>query len=308
MMSGIYTMSAEHYHADPCDVPSLSCSIAKILLNQTPAHAWLAHPRLNPNQPAEQEASRLDIGTAAHALLLEGVDSIAVCDFDDWRKKEAQAMRDDARAAGKIPLLSRQYEDINAMVSIAKDAALKAGFNLSAGKPEQTVIWQEGDTHCRARVDWLSADRDLIIDYKTTALPNPAAWMRAIGSNGYDVQASFYQRGVQKLNRNAMEPEFVFMVQETEAPYCCYFVELSATLQEIGRVKVEKALAIWSACMKSNNWPGYPSGTMEAEAMPWQINEAEEINCELQGFSVEGFLFGSVDRGGKVGTLGDFDK
>lgn len=308
MKTGIHQLSAEDYHADSTgDVPSLSCSIAKILINQSPAHAWIAHPRLNPAYQDQESASRMDIGTAAHALLLEGKDSVVVCDFDDWRKKEAQVMRDEARAAGKIPLLAGQYADVQAMASIAQHDARHAGFNMAAGKAEQTVIWQEGDTRIRTRPDWLSDDRKLILDYKTTALPNPGAWMRAIPGNGYDVQDALYRRGVAAIT--GIEPEFVFMVQETTAPYPVYFVSLSAAYREIGHQKVEKALFMWQNCMKTGKWESYPQAVMEAEAPRWALAEAEEMAAEREnggesaeafdrmmfaGVSKEAFMFGKV--------------
>lgn len=70
MTAELQTMSAEAYHQDPAPQPSLSSSIAKILLDQSPRHAWLAHPKLNPNYVAEED-SRFDIGTAAHVMMLE---------------------------------------------------------------------------------------------------------------------------------------------------------------------------------------------------------------------------------------------
>ena len=55
MKPGIYGMSEDCYHADPADAPSLSASIAKILIAETPLHAWTAHPKLNPNFVREEK-------------------------------------------------------------------------------------------------------------------------------------------------------------------------------------------------------------------------------------------------------------
>ena len=63
-------MPAEKYHADPCMVPSLSNSVAQILLSESPRKAWFSHPKLN-TAFAEKEDGKFDIGTAAHAVLLE---------------------------------------------------------------------------------------------------------------------------------------------------------------------------------------------------------------------------------------------
>jgi len=68
---GIYDIPETDYHADPIAEPSLSSSIAKILLARSPRHAWANHPRLNPNQEPETRRE-FDFGSAAHAMLLEG--------------------------------------------------------------------------------------------------------------------------------------------------------------------------------------------------------------------------------------------
>ena len=49
---GIHVWSHEEYLSDPCPEPSLSRSIADILMAQSPLHAWCAHPRLgNKSEP-----------------------------------------------------------------------------------------------------------------------------------------------------------------------------------------------------------------------------------------------------------------
>ena len=73
-------MTHADYHADVgSPVPSLSSSIANVLISRSPLHAWMAHPRLNPDWRPEPWNKRLDFGTFAHKLLLEGnEDAIAV--------------------------------------------------------------------------------------------------------------------------------------------------------------------------------------------------------------------------------------
>src|SRR3979411_2799004 len=64
-----FDVQAADYHADPCERPSLSSSIAKILIEKTPRHAWTAHPWLNPNFVPKQD-SKFDLGSAVHELML----------------------------------------------------------------------------------------------------------------------------------------------------------------------------------------------------------------------------------------------
>src|SRR5579885_3028935 len=100
---------AEDYHADPAPEPSLSAGIARRLISQSPLHAWTAHPRLNPDH-RDEHGDRLDFGSAAHSLLLEGLDVCEVIEADSWRTNAAKDARDGARASGLIPLLRKDYE------------------------------------------------------------------------------------------------------------------------------------------------------------------------------------------------------
>lgn len=76
----IHDISVEEYHADPCAAPSLSSTLAGLLLNRSPRHAWTAHPRLNPEHQSK-DSKTFDIGRAAHrAVLGKGGDFIAYPD------------------------------------------------------------------------------------------------------------------------------------------------------------------------------------------------------------------------------------
>ena len=49
---GLYpNVTAKDYHADCCESVSLNSTIAKILVSQSPKHAWLKHPRLGGAKP-----------------------------------------------------------------------------------------------------------------------------------------------------------------------------------------------------------------------------------------------------------------
>ena len=69
MDPGVYYDLPEHeYHSDPCDSPSLSASIAQTIVLESPAHAWLQHPRFGGKQI--EPTKEMDRGTLVHALLL----------------------------------------------------------------------------------------------------------------------------------------------------------------------------------------------------------------------------------------------
>jgi len=271
MDQGIHQLTAAQYHADQAPAPSLSNSLIKTLLGKSALHARLAHPRLNPNY-RPYESDRFDLGTAAHAMLLEGQDNILVVDADDWRSKAAKEQRDNARASGITALLRRQYDDAKAMVSVAREFAdkyLPGAF--AAGKPEQAMLWQFGPVWCRGLVDHLSDDRSLIIDYKTTSASSPQDWMRSsMIPFGYDTQEMWYRTGVTVIT--GRQPDFVFLVQEDSAPYSCYLVECAESMRELAGRKIARAVDLWAQCLRTDTWPGY-GGRYVAQAPSWAMTE-----------------------------------
>ena len=254
-------MNAEDYRADKeSKEPSLNASICKILCAQSPLHAWIAHPRLNPNYQPDHPRE-FDLGNAAHHVLFEGRDKLAVIAADDWRTKAAREARDAAINEGKLPLLMKEEETVSRMVERAQfawdDCPDFEGYYIREGSAEETIMWREEETHFRARLDWLSNDRRLIVDYKTTrASAQPEAWLRTGLDQGADVQAALYLRAVKED-----QARFVFLVQEAAHPYCCSFIGASPSFLELGAWKVERAIKLWRECLSKGvqreNWPGY---------------------------------------------------
>ncbi len=267
---GIYAIPESYYHADPCPQPSLSSSIAKLLCLASPAHARFAHPRLNP-QTVEEEAEKLDIGSAAHALLLEGNAGVEIVDAADWRTKAAREARDAAYAAGKTPLLARVWADVQAMVDAIREQLDRhkdgGAAMFTDGKPEQTLVWMDDGVWCRARLDWLRPGA--IDDLKTTAgSANPDTWTRSMFGAGFDIQAAFYLRGLKALTA-VDDAIFRFCVVENYPPYALSVVSLGPDAMMLAEKRVIYALEQWRAGLKAGDWVGYPRRTCWASLPPY---------------------------------------
>ncbi len=278
MTPGVHVMSMADYQRDPAPTPSLSSGIAHKIITQSPLHGWIAHPRLNPNHKPEED-STFDLGACAHAVLLEGEESIASVEADDWRTKAAKEARDQARAQGKIPVLSRKLPDIRAMADEARSALkrLKAiKIDLPAGMAERVLLWQEGDVWCRARPDWISNDRRIMLAYKSTAgSAEPGAGIRnQLAPMGFDMQSVHYMRGNEMTGGPAI-CDWIFLVQENYAPFACSFVGLSSARIEIAQKKLECARELWRRCLAKNVWLGYPPEIAYAEPQTWEMDEHE---------------------------------
>lgn len=262
--------------ADADGVPALSASIAHLLVSKSALHAWHAHPRLNPNYQ-QTESAEFDYGRAAHAVLLEGTEKpLYVIEADDWRKKEAKEARENARKAGRIPLLHRQVMRVRAMVAAAREyvAASEIFGIFENGTPEHSLQWMEGPTQCRSRLDWLRSDNAMVLDYKTATSANPEAFLRGAIAYGYTMQEAFYRRGVKAVY--GAEPKFVFLVQEKEPPYACSLIAFDPAMQEMGDRQVQYAMAIWQQCMAMDHWSGYPPRIAYLEPPAWYAARTEE--------------------------------
>jgi PDDEXK-like domain of unknown function (DUF3799) len=269
---GIYDMPMADYLQDPCPEPSLSSSVAHLLCSASPVHAWTAHRRLNPTYQAGDD-ERFDIGTASHALLLEGAAAVEVIDAKDWRTAAAKLARDVAREAGKIPILAARWDDVQALVRATRNqlAAHSAKpIPFTDGRAEETLCWQEGPIWCRARTDWFHSDHATIDDFKSTgASANPEVWTRTMFGMGYDVQAALYSRGVRATF--GTRPTFRFVVVETSPPYGLSVVSLAPDAMEMADRKVQYAIDTWTQCLAKDSWPGYTNEVAWAEAPPWEI-------------------------------------
>jgi hypothetical protein len=273
MKPGIYSMPAAAYHADPAPEASLSGSVAVPLVHRSPRHAWWAHPRLN-SQAERVNSDKMDLGTVAHALLLGCGGEISVIDAENYTTKEARRERDAAREAGRTPILSGTYQEAEKMAKRAGEFLDNAVSDWLNGQPEQALIWQEGEAWCRGMVDWLMTDRRIVIDYKTTGTSaRPDDVERHLFDMHYHLKAAFYERGLNVLHPEGVgRRRFLFLFQETDAPFECSLVQLSEGAMMIGRKQATYAIRRWQACMKSGVWPGYGLDAHTASPPPWIEN------------------------------------
>jgi hypothetical protein len=267
--AGVHSIAADAYHADPAPVPSLSSSIARVLLNQSPRHAWHASPRLNPDwEPTERKT--FDIGRAAHRLVLGAGSDFEVIPSDllaangAASTKEAKAFIEDCRARGVTPLKEAEADAVQLMAAAVTDRLDAMRIKLDPARSELAALAQVDGIWCRAMVDNAPADPRLpLYDFKTTTDASPEAVVRAVEAYGYDVQAAHYLDTWQAATGERRRFRFVFV--EKEAPHEVSVVELHdaqddpADWMATARSKAREARRIWGECLAADEWPGYPA-------------------------------------------------
>jgi hypothetical protein len=286
--TGIHAIKPVDYYADRiADEPSLNATVAKLLISDSPLHAWTAHPKLNPGY-RETVDKKFDVGTAAHEVFLLGNDHlIHVVEANDWRTKAAQEVRDRAREEGMLPLLAGQWQDVSAMLTALRSQlpgidAAPALF--TAGKPEQTLVWRDRDVLCRARLDWIHDSLECVDDLKTAArTANPHVWTRTtMWGIGADIQAAFTLRGLKAAV--GVDSTFRFVIAETHEPYAIAAVSPSEQTLALSNAKIDVALERWKRCLAENAWPAYPPHVLTVDPPAWaetQWWESQQLEEEM---------------------------
>lgn len=256
---GLYSsdqISNKQYHAQS-DV--LSASGAKSILEDS-----LGDFRYKQTHSTHKDV--FDAGTAAHELILEGeFRSVKVLDFADYKKKEAQVARDEARLEGFTPMLERDLVDIRGMAKAIRNNR-DAMVLLESGQPEVSAFFTDPVTGVasRTRFDWLPeidpSKRLIIPDYKTGTTANPRKFARDAAKFRYHQQLAWYEDTLPILGIHH-DVKMVLIVQEKTAPYASSVVQLSPKDVELGRALNEVARRKFKHSLETGEWPFYPGVT-----------------------------------------------
>jgi hypothetical protein len=276
--TGVYDIPEDVYHSDPVLGGSLTSSGArKILPPGCPA--LFRYEQLH----GRPEKRAFDIGHAAHKLVLGVGAPLVVIEADDWRTKAAKEQRDAAYAAGQVPLLTADHEQVVAMAeALRQHPVASALFDPDHGKPEQSLFWEDA-THGvtrRARLDWLpdaSGGRLIVPDYKTCVSAEPRSLAKSVANYGYHQQAEWYLAAVRALGLADEDAAFVFVAQEKTPPYLVTVFELDVDALRIGRERNRLALEVYAECRASDTWPSYTSDVELISLPAWATYQHQEL-------------------------------
>jgi len=262
ILEGFYTGLASDipnigYHSSP----GLSSSgLAK--LAQSPAH-YQAY-KSNPIEPT----SAMQLGTAIHALVLEGGRGILKA---PGSTRSTNLYKDFAKAnPGSVLLLEDEYE----RASRASDAVMKhpvAQALLKNGKAEQSAFWADPETQvlCKCRPDYLRDD-GIVIDLKSTMDASEAEFQRAITARKYHWQSAWYLDGLSLVLGKKLT-EFVHVVVETQAPFGVAIYALDDGALDKAREDIKKILQIYAECLHTGNWPAYVAEIKNLSLRHWEF-------------------------------------
>lgn len=281
-----FDVSEAEYHGDTLlPIPTLSSTLARLILAKSPLHAWTAHPRLNPAwEPTEKKT--FDIGRAAHrAALGRGADYAAyppelLASNGAASTKEAKAWAEEQRAEGRTPLKADEVDLISDMADAVQRQLVAMGIKLDPARSEVVALAAVDGVACRAMIDNAPADPRLpLYDLKTTTDASPEALAKTIASYGYDLQAAHYLAVWKAATGEDRKFRIVFV--EKEAPYGVSVAELyrkpgdEADWFDHADALARDARRIWGECLTADRWPCYPSRVAVIGAPGWHLTKME---------------------------------
>ena len=288
---GIYEMSREQYHADPCVEPSLSRSCIVDMFERSPFHAACDHPRgilpswIGAGEDDEEEESdpkemkAMLIGSYADAILMGGADAFEVLPYDKFTTNAAKEAKANAIAKGRKPIKKKHAETAERMIQTFRARFTLERFpEIGEGFPvtgfQSVVIWHENGVWNRAMLDALNKH---VWDYKSTAADaHPASWTNnQLFGMGLEMQAAYYPRGYKAVTGESKH--FAFAVQEQKKPFDCYPCVVDPIDLAYAQRRITWAQGVWRRGLDSGEWDGYTTRTITAMAKPWQRTRWEEF-------------------------------
>lgn len=261
---GVYSgITDVEYHAD---TSSLSSSGARALLAPSSPEIF-AFERRQPPTPKKE----YDFGHGAHFYVLGEGSQIVEVKFDNWQTNDAKAAREEAWAANKVPLLTKDIAKAKAMADAAMKHPLARALFEADGQAELSGYWHDAETGVRLRYrpDRLCAIGGLIIgvDYKTTTNAHPRHCAKSAGEYGYHQQHAWYEAGL-IATEISEDPDFLLVFQSKTPPFPVTVARIKPHHVDLGRRRNRQAINIYAQCIQTGVWPGFGDTTIHDIEIP----------------------------------------
>jgi hypothetical protein len=200
--------------------------------------------------------------------------------------KANQQIRENAIAAGKVPVLTRLLGPLQACAAACREALAEhedcRGVLDRPFDTEATLIWREDTAWCRSRVDLLPRDpEDWVYDLKfTSASAAPNDFEKRIWQT-HATQEAFYLRGLETL-RGVRPRGMRFVACETDPPYGVTVFETANDVRAESEEVVDTAILLWAAAMESGNWRSYTRRVVHVEYPGWKLHQIETARTMQQ--------------------------
>lgn len=242
-----------------------------------------AYARLRPDRPTEAKAW----GSAVHCAILEPDQLENRYGHDPespkggypagWRNtKEYREAKAALLATPGIEgvLTGEEWGDLRTIARNVADNQIGAMLHDLPGSREVSLVATDNEFGCKrkCRPDWLIPSAHMIVDVKTAQDWRPRAFARAAHGYGYHMIAAYYLDTFALAEDAPPIDHYVFLVVASDAPYEVASYTLDSDSLAQGRHDYRRALAQWTACKASGNWPGGADKIQEIRLPEYGIN------------------------------------
>lgn len=268
----ISNLDETKYHG----MPELSKS-ALDKFHKSPLNYW--HHYLNPDKPDFPSSKALDIGSAAHTLILEPEfweERVVQSPDLNRRTKEGReaftAFQMDNK--GKLVLEKADYDLVLRMGNAVSQHDLAAGLLKDMEEAEASVFYEYEGVAMRSRFDGLISSKDIIIDLKTTDDVSPRMFNSSIGKWRYHIQAYLYSHGYHQVM--GKWPSFIFIAVSKRSPHEVAVYELDDSWYEVAFHEALSDIEGFKKCKAMNKWPSVNNGALGTLYAPAYLRKTED--------------------------------
>jgi hypothetical protein len=264
-------MPNDVYHS----TPGFTSKSGLDIINISPAHF-----KFGASKPATKA---MNLGSAIHSAILEpelfAKDYLLLREVQDRR---VSAYKDAAKNFPAERILTAPEVDLVSGMQESLTMNPKARYWLD--KPGQSEVslftkCPAAGLNVRVRFDRITDD-GYVIDLKSTKSADPEEFSKAIYNFRYHVQDAIYSDAYEWHTGEKLKG-FVFLAVESDVPHVSMPYELDDISKSIGRAEYRKNLETLAECLRTGNWPAYPTVGDEAEliSLPeWAILRHEAEN------------------------------
>jgi hypothetical protein len=226
-----------------------------VQLDRSPAH--YNYLTQNPIEPTPA----MEFGTAAHTMLLET--SLFNSRYAVYTGEGTRASKEykefASKQVGKSIIKNEDYERILDMMTVLQNHSLARELLInSKGQNELELYWTEAGVNCKGKLDRYLPAENVVVDYKTAHDASPDSFNQwKAKAMGYYLQSAHYQAGIKALHSGTAVPAFVFVVQETEAPYGVQVYELDTISIDKAHEKRAELLQVYKLSVETGKWMSY---------------------------------------------------
>jgi hypothetical protein len=221
------------------------------LMAQSAAH-FKAH--------VDQRTSAMDVGTAAHAIVLGGAPVVGYEDGKARRGKEWDAFKADY-SPETIILTARELTQ--AIEMAASVTGNRDAMKALDGVREQTIVWTDlWRGQCRGTPDVLGDG--FLTELKTGETSDPRRFPWKLKQFAYHAQLAWYSIAAGSLPIAPIR-DYNIVAVESKAPYVVTVFKIGERTIEQGRKLIHAWTETLMQCTRSNVWPGYASSPVDLE-------------------------------------------